>query len=254
MKTLCVCATYGRLPLLPVMLSSFLEQTYDDKRLVIINDDINVELCCRFENVTVLNCNRRLLLSQKRNIGIASGYEDLIFPMDDDDVFLPNRIANHVANYKGGNSAYRNTSCYWTYDEKFFIGTGPPNDISFLRKVWFEIGGYATRGERGEDTELFDKIPNKLIVEDKTNKDFVYGFSGVNYHLSAGHSMSTIEERAINQLKDMNLFGRKYWIEPDFEEYQKYLILASTYDRIEREIPIGHPKLGNIDISECLKL
>ena len=74
MKTLVVCPTYGRIPYLNRMLSGFLHQTYNDKHLVIVNDDVNVELCCNEPSVTCINLNRKILLPQKRNIAIGLGY------------------------------------------------------------------------------------------------------------------------------------------------------------------------------------
>jgi glycosyltransferase involved in cell wall biosynthesis len=58
MKVLLVCPTYGRIPYLGRMVASFLSQNYDDKHLVIVNDDSNVELCCDIKNIIVININK----------------------------------------------------------------------------------------------------------------------------------------------------------------------------------------------------
>lgn len=253
MKALLVCSTYGRIPYLSTMLSGFLHQSYDDKHLVIVNDDKNVDLCCNYDNVTVINCNQRMLLSEKRNLGIASGYHDIIFPYDDDDIFLPNRLHNHIKKYEDESiNAYNNTACYVTYGGKFVVGGGPPNDVSFRKSEWFRVGGYVNKKITGEDVELFDKLSNKLIENDQNNKDFVYCFSGINYHLSCESSNTMMDERAYNQLKEMNLLGKKYWIEPNFDEYSKYLYLEKIHMSRNCDLDIFHLEPGKIDISHLL--
>lgn len=250
MKTLLVCSTYGRIPYLPTMLAGFLSQSYDDKHLVVINDDTNVELCCAHKDVTIMNCNRRMLVSEKKNLGVASGYHDIIFPYDDDDIFLPNRLENHVEKYSDPSvGSYRNSCAYITYGGKFAKGHGSPNDVSFLKSEWFRVGGYVTKEIGGEDTELYNKLTNKLVLHDEDNIDFVYCFSGINYHLSCEIKLDSIDEKAYNQLKELNLLGKKYWIEPDFEEYSKYLTLEKLYLDKREELDIIHPKIGSIDIS-----
>lgn len=251
MKALLVCATFGRIPYLPTMLAGFLMQDYPDKELVIINDDINIFLKCRHEGVTVINCNKRLLLSEKRNLGIASGYHDIIFPYDDDDIFLPKRISNHIKQYDNDDvMGYRNLSTYITYGGIFKKDSGPPNDFSFRKKAWFEVGGYVNKEITGEDVEIYNKISPKLVVSDDQNMDFVYCFSGINYHLSCGQTQETIDERAYIQLVDMNLLGKEYWIEPDFDEYRKYLTLVDTHAKTGQDLRIEHLKHGKINI--CL--
>ena len=54
MKTLIIMPTYGRIPFLNRALASFLKQNYDDKTLVIINDDNNIELKCNYKNVVCI--------------------------------------------------------------------------------------------------------------------------------------------------------------------------------------------------------
>ena len=254
MKVLLVCSTYGRIPYLSTMLSGFLQQTYDDKHLVIINDDINIQLCCDRKDVTVINCNQRMLLSEKRNLGIASGYQDLIFPYDDDDIFLPNRLSNHIKKYEDIDiNAFRNVSTYMTYSGKFMKGSGPPNDVSFRKSEWFNVGGYVTIGMTGEDTELYNKLTKKSIIEDPETSDFVYGWTGVNYHLSSSTTtLESIDERAYNQLKGMGLIGKKYWIEPNLDEYSKYLTLEKLYLEKKEDLLINHIRPGTIDISHLL--
>lgn len=251
MKTLVVCPTYGRIPYLNRMLASFLSQTYDDKHLVIVNDDRNVELCCEHNQVTCINLNKKILLPQKRNLGIMVGYHDLIMPYDDDDIFLPNRISNHVQKHIENPDKwyYWNMSSYIIYGEKFELAGCSPNHSSFKRQCWFSVGGYANNENIGDDMEFFYKIPYHLKKEinDPVLADYVYNFGGINYHASYEKDQR-IDEIAYDQILELNLMNKKYWIEPDYEEYNKFITLEQLYNNKKESLKINHISQGKIDI------
>lgn len=250
MRTLCVCPTYGRLPYLGRVLASFLSQKYDDKHLVIINDDVNIELCCSEKNVTVLNCNQKLTVAQKRNIGISIGEHDIIFPFDDDDVFLPQRIGNHVLKHVD-NSAYRNDLCYVIYGDEFLIGGSSPSAMSFKKDEWYRIKGYKILEDpRADDAHLFWDIKNGGNFhneKDIENLDFVYHFGGVNYHLTSS-DQNDIERIAYQQLVNMNLVGKKYWIEPDYEKFHMITRLVDNFEIKKEKFKVIHGKDCEITI------
>lgn len=253
MKVLIVCPTYARLPFLGRFLSSFTAQTYDDKHLVVINDDKNIEIRCERPDVTVLNCTQRLKIGEKRNLGAVFGTYDIIMPWDDDDIFLPDRIANHVEQFKDPKlMAYRNMASYLTYNNKFTISCGGVCAISYRREEWFRVGGYKWQGGSGEDQELYYKLDNFLIEEVPEQRDFIYNFSGVNYHLSGDPPNSYMERIALKQLQEKNIVGKKFYIHPDFEEYNKYLWLDKIYKEKQEDLPITNLSHGKIDISHLL--
>ena len=247
MKTLFICPTYGRIPFLGRMLAGFLRQTYDDKHLVIINDDKNVELCCDYDEVTCININKKVLLDVKRNIGACFGNYDLIFPQDDDDVVMPNRIANHVKKFQDNPdiNLYMNSAGYGTTWDEFKTGGCGMNASSYLRKAWHDVGGYTLFKNFGEDTHFHNKIHNKLCEYDESCSDYVYNWGGIINHLSCNDE-KTLDMFAYNQLVDLDLVGKKYWIYPDFTEYDKFLTLAEMYKG--DPIKIEHISPGKIEI------
>jgi glycosyltransferase involved in cell wall biosynthesis len=250
MKALFICPTYGRIPYLGRMLAGFLRQTYDDKHLVIINDDKNVELCCNWDNVTCINLNRKILLDAKRNMGACFGNYDLIFPQDDDDVVLPNRIANHVKKFQENPNInlYRNSASYMIYGNDFKIGKNAPNACSFKRSAFFKIGGY-THFERnsGGDLKFYSKMVERMHENDEKNIDYIYNWSGVNYHLSAvGKQEDKIEKIAYEQLLKLDILGKKYWIEPDYDEYFNFMRLVEMFEG--EPLPIKYSNSGKIEI------
>lgn len=252
MKSLAVCPTYGRIPYLGRMLASFLSQEYEDKHLVIINDDKNITLHCDYNNVTVVNCNRKMTVAEKRNIGCSVGNYDIILPLDDDDIFLPNRIKNHVLKCEN-HGAYRNAPCYIIYDNKFFIDNSSPNSISFKKREWYKVGGYKVLEDtRADDLQLFyDLRKSGVLLEenDQSNIDFVYHFGGVNYHLSCTPEKN-IEQIASQQLHDMGLFGGHYLIEPDYDKLNMIYGLVDHYKEIKCGFDIKYGKNGDIFIDK----
>lgn len=254
MKVLVVCITYGRLPFLGRMVASFLNQNYDDKELLIINDDRNVQLTCHHNNydnsiIHIINLNKRLSLGAKRNIGAAFGNYDLYMPHDDDDIFLPNRITNHVEQHKENPNIflYRNISSYIIYGNEFLLDGNSPNAVSYTKEGWYDCRGYADM-QAGEDQEFYNKMRNKLIQHDFSKVDYVYNWGGLNYHASHS-SVESVANIAESQLRDLGVYGSKYDIVPDWYEYDKFCLLDRLYKQGRRDLLVKHTELAKIDVS-----
>lgn len=254
MKALVVCPTYGRLPYLGRMLASFLSQTYSDKTLVIVNDDKNVKLACNYDNVVCINLDRKILLPDKRNIGVGLGKYDVYFNHDDDDVFLPNRLSNKIYHHKNnGAESTHDVDSYCLYKNMFnYARSVPPSVCSYTRELFFNVGGYCHDRNCGEDREFFNKIKDLnsyLSIEGEA--DFVYNWSGVNYHSTLEEDdnyTNKIDEIAYNQLVDMNILHSTFIIEPDLETYSKYLKLEKIFKLNKVPIPLRFPENGKIEI------
>jgi len=249
MKVLVIMPTYGRIPFLNRALASFLSQRYDDKELVIVNDDINVELKCEYPNVNCINIPKRILTGQKKNLATNLGYHNLYIPFDDDDIMLPNRIQNCVdihTKYHDIN-LYYNTIGYTLYGNEFLQAPSGPNTISYTKLGWFESFGYTHTESNGEDQEFKNKMNKKYEIEDISLIDYVYNFGGVNYHLSCSN-VENIEKIAYNQLIELNLLNKIYYIEPDWEEYNKFIELDRLYKLKKETIMVEHTSFGKIKI------
>lgn len=247
MKALVVCPTYGRPHLLGRILASFIEQTYDDKHLVIINDDPNVTLCCDYKDVSIINCSDRLSIGEKRNLGASYGHYDVIHPWDDDDIFLPKRLENHMVQYDDVDvNAYRNFPSYITYGSKFNVCDGGPNSISYRKKQFYEIGGYSVTENYGEDTELHDKLKGLKRDRIEENRDFIYSFSTSNYHASCQFEDTHLQKIAYDELVKMDILNKKYYILPDYDQYNVFRELDKLYREKKEDISIKH--LGDCKI------
>lgn len=252
MKVLVITPTYGRLPLLGRLLASFLSQTYRDKELVIVNDDKNITLVCNYPDVTCINMNKKILIGQKKNLATNIGYHDLYMPHDDDDIFLPERISNHVRLHlsRPDINMYRNTKSYITYGDDFMVDNSTLNAISYTRKGWFESLGYTHPTNCGEDGQFLDSMPFLYQTANLDELDYVYNFGGMNYHLSSTPD-NTIERIAIKQLKELNITNGIFTIIPDFEEHNKFIELDKRFKQLNKpnaRINIKHISLGKIQI------
>ena len=249
MKTLTITPTYGRLPFLGRLLASFLSQTYDDKELVLVNDDKNVELVCEHPNVTVINMSKKLLIGQKKNLATHLGYHDLYLPHDDDDIFLPNRIANCVKVHQENPdiNLYRQLNNYTIYGDQFYIAGSTLNAISYTRKGFFESGGYTHPVNSGEDAAFLNAMPKKLEINNTDECDYVYNYGGINYHLTYTED-KVIESIAEDQIRRMQLSNRKFYIQPDFQEYNKFIELENLFLQSKQPIKVRHTAMGKIDI------
>lgn len=90
----CVCVTYDRPHLLNETLYCFLHQDYDNKELIIVNDQVDIKLIYDDPRVMIYNLNERFSsLGEKRNYtrGLTRG--DYIFTMDDDDIYYSKHIS-----------------------------------------------------------------------------------------------------------------------------------------------------------------
>ena len=252
MKVLVVTPTYGRLPFLGRLVASFLSQTYEDKELVIINDDANVIISCDEPNVICINMNKKILVAQKRNIATQVGYHDLYIHLDDDDIFLPERIANHVKMHQEHPeiNLYRNKAAYTVYGEWFHSHPCTPNYVSYKRRGWFEMGGNTHDANYAEDVYLLENMSNVLEENRPDQLDLVYNYGGINYHLGCKPDSLSVDNIAKNQLIEMNVFKGEFKIIPDFDQFNNFVELDRKYKEINSEGTNNYVKLEHISLGK----
>jgi glycosyltransferase involved in cell wall biosynthesis len=147
----CLCPTYGRCPsyqhLLEEAVESFLRQDrHVESELIVLNDCPQQELICEARNVRIVNLPYRLpTLGDKFNLLVELARGDVLLPWEDDDISLPNRIGQAVAQLGGDD--------YWKPPQVWFLspGTAPiwrhnvgvrHHASVFTRSAWREAGGY----------------------------------------------------------------------------------------------------------------
>lgn len=95
----CLCCTYNRPMLLGESIRCFLDQDYENKRLIVLNDQEGVQLSmdnCP-DNVSILNSPVRFgSLGEKRNFLKSYEVGDFYCIWDDDDLYVPYRLSESI--------------------------------------------------------------------------------------------------------------------------------------------------------------
>lgn len=240
-KCLIAVPTFRRPQFIPRILACFDRLDYVNKRMVIINDDPDTKLVYNDDpRVEVLNIDKQLQLSIKRNLFNCWNY-DIIFPLDDDDLFLPNRITNHIKAYTESPQSidlYRNTSCYLAHGNKLQISQKSSfTNSSYTREGFLKSGGYTSYTQSNlDDASLRTNFTNKCkchVVTDNSNIDFVYDFGGKRYRNTFNNEAimgSSLADRTINERESHG----EIILKPDYETYDTIISICS-------EVTEGNP-------------
>lgn len=242
-KCLIAVPTFRRPHFLPRILACFERLDYDNKKMVIINDDPDTKFIYNDDpRVEVINMDKQLQLSVKRNMFNCWDY-DVIFPLDDDDLFLPSRIKNHVKFYLENPflDLFRNRKNFFVNDRKIKIDNGGAfTNSSYTRKGFFKSGGYTSfEKSNQDDSSLRQNFKTKCeckITDDDQNIDFIYQFEGGRYHNTNNKSVimdDDMSNKTINQRKESG----EILLKPDYETYDNIIRLCEEA-LIVGELPI----------------
>lgn len=243
-KCLIAVPTFRRPHFLPRIIACFERLDYDNKKMVIINDDPDTNYVYNDDpRVEIINIDRQLQLSVKRNMFNCWDY-DVIFPLDDDDLFLPSRIKNHVKVYSENPSCdlFRNLAVLNVNNHKIKVtsNTSAFTNSSYTRKGFFKSGGYTAFHQSNYDDqclrENFKAKCDCKIVNDVQDIDFIYQFEGGRYHNTNNKSIIMANDminRTINQRKKSG----KIVLKPDYETYDNIVELCREA-LVMKELPI----------------
>lgn len=99
-----IIPTFRRIPMLRRALTSVSEQSCrPDEVLVIVSDPdeydeiFRLDEVARDDTIRVISCSKRLKGGEARNVGIKNASGEIVFFLDDDDYWLPNKIERHLA-------------------------------------------------------------------------------------------------------------------------------------------------------------
>lgn len=229
MNVLVVIPTYGRLDYLGTCVASVLRQTYDDCECVVVNDDRDVTLYSNEKRVHCVNTRTRMLLPDKRNLGVGFGRYDLYMPLDDDDVFLSERVERRVELYEGDKNVESTLDVmgYTIYGNAFKVTAnmgGTPS--SFTRRAFLTVGGYEHSENKGDDWEFMNKLRRRKEHRNTKNKDYVYAWSNGSVPFrKASYHTSFATEDAIQKFRKGSKTGRVE-IVPDYEKLEWFEEMA----------------------------
>jgi hypothetical protein len=191
----CFCVTYGRPRLLEEAIHSFLRQDYAGPReMIVLNDYADQVLGLDHPEVQVINLPRRFrTLGEKMNAAVALASHDLLFPWDDDDIYLPHRLSFSVAHFDPGKGFFKAASAWMWSDDRL---SGPTRSRFHAASCWSRarfdaIRGYAADGS-GTDAIFEDQLAARFpgatapFVAAPEEIYYVYRWGGTgSHHLSA---------------------------------------------------------------------
>ena len=95
----CIMSTNNRRPFISYAIAYFLQQDYENKELLIVDDgtDCIEDLIPANEQIRYIRLDKKMTLGEKRNFCIKESKGDLIMHWDDDDWMAPYRISYQVS-------------------------------------------------------------------------------------------------------------------------------------------------------------
>ena len=235
-KCLIAVPTFRRPKFLPRILACFKRLDYSNKKLVIINDDPETKYTIAPDpNIEVVNIDSRLQLSVKRNLFTSWDF-DIMFPLDDDDLFLPSRLRNHVKQYQNDKTLdlYRNLTNFNLASPIFNVGGGGSfTNSSFTRTGYFKSSGYtAFEKSNNDDICLHHNFMNRCNVKiepDDTARDFIYQWDQGRYHNSFNDESLSTENIDASSLRDQ-ITGNIH-LHIDYDCYDNIHDIANIVDK-----------------------
>ncbi len=99
-KVSVIIPTYNRVEFLKLTLDSVVSQTYRPLEIIVVDDGSpnteTAELCARYENIKYIRIENSGGPALPRNIGIDNATGQFVAFVDDDDIWLPNKIKEQV--------------------------------------------------------------------------------------------------------------------------------------------------------------
>jgi glycosyltransferase involved in cell wall biosynthesis len=195
----CVCLTTHpkREAFLPDALRSYRQQTYPNRELVVVND--GDPLSSVASDVRVVNLPRRparWTIGEKRNVGIRYARGEYLATWDDDDVSLPERLADEVSVAETTGASVVLTNSMYVGDEHLELtgrcareqGKALMPSALIRRSEAVAAGGYQ-KLDYLEDFSLISRIKHLgrgLVVIIPSRDWYIMRRHGANVTLSAG--------------------------------------------------------------------
>ncbi len=208
----CICLTYARPALLEEAIYSFLQQEYaGPKELIVLNDYVEQILTFEHPEVRLINLPKRLrTVGEKMNLAVALASHDLLFVWDDDDIYLPHRLAFSAAKFETTQGFFK-PNRGWVLDRGSL--SGPAKNLFHAGSCWSRRLFDAVRGYPGEGTgydlvferRLRQQFPDALKPYAIRPEEiyYIYRWGGTDsYHMSGFGSYKAGENVGHDQVEE----------------------------------------------------
>lgn len=175
-KVSCYCSTFARPHLLEESIQSFLNQTYENKEMIIVNDCKEQTLIFDHPQIKIINLQERINpIGKKFNFAANSCSGDIINPWDDDDIFMPWKIETALKYFKNGIFHSNQGFFEESIEEITFFKSYLQCNLFVEKKIFNEVGGYPEEDRSGLDANLLNKLEGKLgNIKTNINKNEIF--------------------------------------------------------------------------------
>lgn len=199
-KISCLTSTYGRLSKLNEAVSCFLNQDYENKQLIILNNH-PIPLNCDFPNVIIYNEPIYPTLGDCRNrlIDLADG--EFIRTWDDDDLYFPWTLSQGIKYIENKSSWKPKKSWFWTKDKSPELAENVFEAAMLIRTDIAKKYKYLSNSGGNEHETLLKGLERENGCH---NDDvgllasYVYRWGWGMWHISGSLGQPNIEERTKN--------------------------------------------------------
>jgi glycosyltransferase involved in cell wall biosynthesis len=219
----CVCVTYNRPQLIGELLYCFLAQDYENKELIIINDQKDIVYVYNDPRVRIYNLQKRFpSLGAKRNYSRTTTKGDFIFTMDDDDLYYSDHISKlinfHLEHPEADIVAdYDQEYSEWNNGKHIIQNLGCSFNGSCISKEYWLKTEFPNEKSCGEDLD-FVKGANVMHIKGDTTFHYRWGLD--IHHISGLGGDGRISYAIVT--KDTPVGETKYiQIEPKLSEGAK---------------------------------
>ena len=157
-------ATFNRAPMLRQALESCRNQSVPPQRVIVVDDgstDDTAQVVNGFEGLAVDYANvGRIGLGHARNLATALCTTPWLCILDDDDIMLPNRVADHVAGLSGG--ANMSHGGWINFNDRHELDYHPGKPVE--EDVIVYVGNAITHGACCYETAVLREFPYRTDV------------------------------------------------------------------------------------------
>lgn len=245
-----IIPSYGGSKILNRCINSVLEQTYKNIEIIVV-DDNGIGTPSQLETAKVMSyykCNKQIKYichsvningAAARNTGIKNSLGEYIAFLDDDDVFLKEKIEKQVNLLSSLPSEYGAVYCshetflrgekigeehavldgFFLYEYMLHKVEIASSSILIRRSVLEEINGFDESFKRHQDWEFISRLLNKYAIK----SDDFYGFEKNLIFRNSMVSPQIFKERRLYYLNKM------YPIIANFTKEEQNLLLVQEY-------------------------
>lgn len=171
----CVMPTWNRARYVPISIRCFLQQTYEPKELIIVDDGTQLLDIPKDSRIRHIQRDVRMTTGAKRNLGASEARGEIIFNWDDDDFSASYRLEDQVQRLLKTGKAVTGYNSTVVYDEDtglFYKNMGGPpyfasGTSQCYMKSWWDLHPFPNCSY-GEDSVFARaaRLANELSIAD----------------------------------------------------------------------------------------